>query len=134
MASFFKKLFGLGGGEGNKAKLEIPKIESCAIRPAEVKAKLDRGEPIVLVDVREDDEVAAASIGGALHIPMGEMHMRYKEISGDPNAEVIVICQDGRRSEQVMTQLWGLGFQNAKTMEGGIGAWPDGADSPESKN
>jgi rhodanese-related sulfurtransferase len=59
---------------------------------------------------------------------MGDMHTRYKEISDDPNAQVIVFCHHGHRSEQVMTQLWGLSFQNAKTMEGGIHAWSEEID------
>lgn len=118
-----------GGNKEQKQKVEIPTMDSCAITVKEVKEKLDRGEPIILVDVREDEELALAKIEGALHIPMGEMHSRYKEISDDPNAEVIVFCHHGHRSEQVMTQLWGLSFQNAKTMEGGIHAWSEEIDS-----
>ncbi len=120
----------LGGKKEPEAKkIEIPKMDSCAITPRDVKEKLDNGEPIILVDVRENEEVEMAKIDGALHIPMGEMHTRYKEISDDPNAEVIVFCHHGHRSEQVMTQLWGLSFQNAKTMEGGIHAWSEEVDS-----
>lgn len=117
-----------GNKEQDKKKIEIPKMDSCAVTVKEVKEKLDNNEPIILVDVREDEELALAKIEGALHIPMGDMHTRYKEISDDPNAQVIVFCHHGHRSEQVMTQLWGLSFQNAKTMEGGIHAWSEEID------
>ena len=98
-------------------------IQSPRLLPTEVKAKLDRGEPLVLVDVREPEEVEIASIHGALHIPMGEIYHRYKEIAGDPNTEIIVFCHHGGRSERVMNQLWGLGYPNVKNMSGGIDRW-----------
>lgn len=121
-------LTGSGQDKKHNVKIEIPKMASCAVTPLQVKEKLDRHEPFILVDVRENEELELAKLEGALHIPMGEMHTRYKEISDNPNAEVIVFCHHGHRSEQVMTQLWGLSFQNAKTMEGGIHAWSEQVD------
>ncbi|MBI1389803.1 MAG: hypothetical protein GC154_15295 [bacterium] len=99
------------------------KYDSPELSPAEVKQMLDAGEPLILVDVREPQELEICSIEGALHIPMGQIHSRYKEISSDPNANVVVFCHHGGRSMQVMHQLWGLGYQNAKNMSGGIHAW-----------
>ncbi len=100
-----------------------PHYESPEISPPEVKQKLDAGEPVILVDVRQPEEIEICHIEGAVNIPMMDVHERYKEISDDPNAEIIVFCHHGSRSMQVMHQLWGLGYQNCKNMSGGIHAW-----------
>ena len=129
MWTWIRHLF--GGGEGfplPPSHLDIPTMESCALTPKELKEKMDRGDPVVLVDVREAFELEQAAIPGVRHIPMGEIHMRYKEISSDPNAEVVVFSHHGSRSEQVMTQLWGLGYQNTKNLAGGIQAWSEEVD------
>lgn len=96
---------------------------SPEISPPEVKQMIDAGEPIILVDVRQPEEVEICHIEGAVNIPMMDVHERYKEISGDPNAQIVVFCHHGSRSMQVMHQLWGLGYQNCKNMSGGIHAW-----------
>jgi len=97
--------------------------KSHNVSPIEVKEKLDRGDPVILVDVRETEEVEIVSIPVARHIPIGEIHCRYKEISDDPNAEIVVFCHHGGRSARVMSQLWGLGYPNVQNMEGGIDRW-----------
>lgn len=119
---------------GNKPKNTAPTFDAhvdqeeaaqveTELSPQEVKQKLDAGAPLVLLDVRELQELEICSLPNALHIPMGEIYDRYKEISEDPNAEIVVICHHGSRSHQVMHQLWGLGYQNAKNLAGGIHAW-----------
>lgn len=103
--------------------LEHEPVDSPEITPQEVQQKMDAGENLILLDVREPQEVEICCLEGAKHIPMGDIHERYKEVSDDPNAEIIVYCHHGSRSMQVMHQLWGLGFQNAKNLSGGIHAW-----------
>lgn len=109
--------------EDSRPEYEEQAYESSDLSPTEVKKKLDDASPIILVDVREPQEIEICSIDGAKHIPMGEIHERYKEISDNPEAEIIVFCHHGGRSMQVMHQLWGLGYQNCKNMAGGIHAW-----------
>ncbi len=99
-----------------------PKTQT-QVSPGEVKEKLDNNQPVILLDVRRDEEKAIAKIDGAKPIPMHEIHQRYHEISEDPNTEIIVFCHHGMRSEMVMHQLWGLGYQNTKNLAGGIDAW-----------
>ncbi len=96
---------------------------SHEISPIQVKQKIEDGVARILVDVRNPDEYGKAIIQGALQIPRDDIYARYNEISDDPSAEIIVFCHHGIESEQVMHQLWGLGFQNAKVMSGGIDAW-----------
>ena len=96
---------------------------SHEIPPIEVKRLLDEGQKLILVDVRSPEEWEKASLRNALKIPRDEIYARYGEIGNDPSAEIVVFCHHGIESEQAMHQLWGLGFQNAKTMPGGIDAW-----------
>ena len=73
-----------------------------------------------ILDVREDFEVTEGMIPGALHIPMGELNSRLKEI--DQSRPVIVVCRSGNRSARVADALNGAGY-SADTMAGGMTAW-----------
>ena len=77
----------------------------------------------IIIDVREDDEVAQAAIPGAVHIPMGELLDRLDEVPRD--RQVVVICHSGGRSENVCRYLEANedGFENIANLEGGIVAW-----------
>jgi rhodanese-related sulfurtransferase len=90
------------------------------ITAAEVKEKLERGEKLNLVDVREDEEVALGMIPGAKHIKMGEIPSRLDEFKKDE--EYIFVCRSGARSENVCRYLQELGY-NVRNMVGGMLAW-----------
>jgi rhodanese-related sulfurtransferase len=95
--------------------------EMRTIMPSEVKERLQRGESLFIVDVREDEEVAAGMIPGAKHIVLGELPARYGEI---PRArEVILVCRSGKRSGKAYEFLESLGYNNMKSMTGGMLAW-----------
>jgi rhodanese-related sulfurtransferase len=96
-------------------------------QPSEVKTQLDNGDSIVLLDVRQPEEVQAASIKGAVCIPMGEVMNRIDELKQD--AETIVFCHHGMRSMQVATLLEQRGFKNVKNLAGGINAWASTVDT-----
>lgn len=76
------------------------------------------GREHVLLDVREDDEIAIASIDGALHVPMNEVPSRLAEIPQD--AAVAVLCHLGARSYAVARYLAGNGYETVYNVEGGI--------------
>jgi len=89
----------------------------------EVKERLDRGEQLNLVDVRETYERAEFNIGGA-HIPLGQVQMmQVDELNNLKNEEVIVYCRSGNRSGQAALILETLGFTNTKNLAGGMLAW-----------
>jgi sulfur-carrier protein adenylyltransferase/sulfurtransferase len=92
----------------------------------EVKAKLDRGDDFVLVDVREPHEWQIGRIEGAKLIPLGEVPKRMGEL--DPGDEIVVHCKMGGRSAQAVEFLKQNGFKNARNMRGGILAWSDQVD------
>lgn len=90
------------------------------ITAAEVQKKLESGEQLYLIDVREADEVAHGKIPGAVHIPLGEIQMRLGELEKDK--EYILICHSGGRSAFAGNYLTFQGF-NVINMEGGMLAW-----------
>lgn len=91
----------------------------------ELKQRLDAGEKIALLDVREPNERAAGNIGGT-HIPMGQIPARMNELDAD--AELIVYCRSGNRSSRVVEFLQDSGFEKVKNLTGGIRAWSQEID------
>ena len=92
------------------------------ISPAEVKARLARGDSFRLIDVREPYEHAVAQIEGAELLPMS----RAQEWLGTlpPDADLVILCHHGSRSAQVARYLAAqLGFANVANMTGGIDEW-----------
>ncbi|CAI6021959.1 rhodanese-like domain-containing protein [Cohnella sp. JJ-181] len=87
----------------------------------QLKARLDAGDAPYLIDVREDEEVAAGMIPGAKHIRLGTLPERLSEIPKDE--EVIFICRSGARSARACEYLSELGFGRAVNMVGGMLAW-----------
>ena len=96
------------------------------IEPIDLKKRLDQGEELFILDVREPEEVAIASLQGAKHIPMGDIPSRLTEL--DPDREIIVVCHHGVRSAQVAMYLGRMGFEHVINLAGGIDAWSLDAD------
>ena len=90
------------------------------ITPTEFVARREKGESLTLLDVREDWELGVASVPDVVHIPMGEVADRLREL--DRGREVVVLCRSGRRSLQVANFLQQNGFR-AVNLAGGILAW-----------
>ena len=90
------------------------------ITPAEFVARRERGEDLVLLDVREAWELGIASVPNVVHIPMGEVAARVGEL--DPGKETVVLCRSGRRSLEVAKYLQQNGFRSVN-LAGGILAW-----------
>lgn len=89
----------------------------------ELKARLDAGEQLNIVDVREPHEHAEFNIGGTL-IPLGKIQtMQVDEIEDLKDKELIVYCRSGNRSGQACLILDQLGFTNTKNVVGGMLAW-----------
>jgi molybdopterin/thiamine biosynthesis adenylyltransferase/rhodanese-related sulfurtransferase len=91
----------------------------------ELKQRLDAGEELFILDVREPYEYQIANIGGKL-IPQGEVPQRLAEV--DRNREIIVQCRSGGRSQHIAEFLAKQGYPNVKNLAGGILAWADQID------
>lgn len=96
------------------------------ITPRELKARLDRGEDIFILDVREPQEWAICRLPGATLIPLGQLPSRMHELS---SADFIVAhCRSGARSAQAVQFLYNAGFRKIKNLKGGTLAWSDQVD------
>jgi adenylyltransferase/sulfurtransferase len=96
-------------------------MDELEINPADVKARIDRGEKLVLVDVREAWEYEVCRIEGARHVPLGSLAASLETL---PDVdEVICYCHHGMRSLDAAAWLRFQGFEKAKSLEGGIERW-----------
>ncbi|MBW4083626.1 rhodanese-like domain-containing protein [Paenibacillus sp. S150] len=100
---------------------EIPQITAAQLRQ-----RLESGEDLVLIDVREDEEVAAGMISGAQHIPMGEIPQHTGELPKE--AELVFICRSGARSQRVCEYLRQFGYRTSN-LSGGMIEWNETADA-----
>lgn len=95
------------------------------ITPEELKQRLDSGEQLNIVDVREPHEHADFNIGGTL-VPLGQIQaMQVDELEDLKEQEVIVYCRSGNRSGQAAMILETMGFQNVKNLAGGMLKWEE---------
>ena len=104
-----------------------PGIKEWEIDPVEVKAKQDRGDRFVLIDVREPHEYQICRIPGSLLIPLGELPKRVHELNSAD--DIVAHCKSGMRSGKAVDFLRQAGFKRVKNMKGGILAWSDKVDS-----
>ena len=96
------------------------------IDPVEVKAKIDRGDRFVLIDVREPHEHQICNIPYAKLIPLGDLPKRVNELNSAD--EIVAHCKSGMRSAKAVDFLKQAGFRKVRNMKGGILAWSDKVD------
>jgi adenylyltransferase/sulfurtransferase len=97
------------------------------ISATELKQRLDKGDAIQIIDVREDNEVAIGVIPNSLHIPLAQVLSRMDEI--DPTRDVVVHCKMGGRSARAIEALQRSGYSGKLlNLRGGIIAWSNEVD------
>ena len=89
----------------------------------EIKARLDRGDRFVLVDVREESEWAKDHLPGAIHMGKGVIERDVEAKVPDLNAEIVLYCGGGYRSALAADNLQKMGYANVLSMDGGIRGW-----------
>jgi len=89
----------------------------------EVKAKIDRGEKFLLVDVREESEFAKDHLPGAMHLGKGIIERDVEERVPDLSAPLVLYCGGGFRSALAADNLQKMGYSNVLSMDGGIRGW-----------
>jgi rhodanese-related sulfurtransferase len=97
------------------------RIKECTV--AEVKARLDRGERVHFLDVREDHEFAKDHAKGARHLGKGIIERDIETVIPEKEAEIVLYCGGGFRSALAADALQQMGYRNVRSMEGGIRAW-----------
>jgi rhodanese-related sulfurtransferase len=91
----------------------------------ELNARIQSGEQVLLVDVRESHEHSDFNIGGILH-PLGRiLQADVDELDSMKDKEVVIYCRSGNRSGQACLMLETMGFTNVKNLVGGMLAWRD---------
>jgi sulfur-carrier protein adenylyltransferase/sulfurtransferase len=101
------------------------------ISAVELKQRLDRGDHLKIVDVREPNEYQINRIEGSTLIPLGDVPKRYGEL--DPNDEIVVHCKMGGRSAKAADYLRSVGFKRVLNLKGGILDWVDKVDPSQPK-
>jgi adenylyltransferase/sulfurtransferase len=91
--------------------------------PAEVKKRLDAGEPLVLIDVRDPDEYRDGYIEPATNISRGFLEFRVGNAAPEPATPIVLYCQSGLRSMLAARQLTELGYENVVNLRGGFQGW-----------
>ena len=116
----YEEFCGIRGEEAAMPDLNVPDIT-----PTELKTRLDRGDDIYILDVREPHEYQICNIGGHL-IPLGELARRAAEL--DSSKEIVAHCRSGKRSAEAVDFLRKAGFRKISNLKGGILAWSDQVD------
>ena len=112
---------GVRGEEAPVPDLKVPEIT-----PRELKARLNRGEDLFILDVREPHEYQICNLRGHL-IPLGELPRRVHEL--DSSREIVAHCRSGKRSAEAVDFLRKAGFRKILNLKGGILAWSDEVDA-----
>src|SRR2546421_5285586 len=101
------------------------------ITSVELKQRLDRGDKLKIVDVREPNEYQINRIAGSELIPLGDIPRRYVELN--PEEEIVVQCKMGGRSAKAADFLRSVGFKKVLNLKGGILDWIDKVDPSQPK-
>jgi adenylyltransferase/sulfurtransferase len=112
-------------------QMEARAMNDWEITPVELKRRLDAGEDLFILDVREPNEYQINRIAGSTLIPLGELPRRHQELPRD--REIIAQCKVGGRSAKAMEYLKTVGFTNVKNLRGGILEWIDKVDPSQPK-
>jgi adenylyltransferase/sulfurtransferase len=105
--------------------------QATEITSVELKKRLDRGDAIKIVDVREPNEYQINRIPGSQLIPLGDIPKRYEELNR--NDEIVVQCKSGVRSGKAADFLRSVGFTRVLNLKGGILDWIDKVDPSQPK-
>jgi adenylyltransferase/sulfurtransferase len=116
----YNEFCGARGEEAPTPDLRVPEIAA-----REFKARLDRGDDLLILDVREPHEYQICNLQGHL-IPLGELPRRLHEL--DSSREIVAHCRSGKRSAEAVDFLRKAGFRKILNLKGGILAWSDEVD------
>jgi molybdopterin/thiamine biosynthesis adenylyltransferase/rhodanese-related sulfurtransferase len=116
----YEEFCGIRGAEAPAPQAQVPEIA-----PRELKARLDRGDNVFILDVREPHEYKICNLSGYL-IPLGDLARRAHEL--DSSREIVAHCRSGKRSAEAVEFLRKAGFRKIWNLKGGILAWSDEVD------
>jgi adenylyltransferase/sulfurtransferase len=97
-------------------------VDAWEITPSELRRRLDRGDTLVLVDVRETSEDRVDTLPESRLIPLSELRYRGPE-ELYPDDEIVLFCRFGDRSLTAATILWDMGYEHVRCLAGGVDRW-----------
>jgi adenylyltransferase/sulfurtransferase len=100
---------------------------------AELKRRLDAGEAVAILDVREPHELEICKLDYTFHIPLGQLPVRVAELDSHKEKDFVVYCRSGKRSERACQFLRENGFAKVSNLKGGILAWAGEVDPSMAK-
>jgi rhodanese-related sulfurtransferase len=100
----------------------------------DVRSKLDRGEPVTIVDVREREEWDAGHVPGAVHLSKGVIERDVEKTIPDLHAELVLYCGGGSRSALAADNLQKMGYDRVWSMIGGMKGWRDSGQPVEGQS
>ncbi len=118
------------GGSSASTGTSVPG-NATELTSLELKQRLDRGDKLTIIDVREPNELQINRIPGSVHIPLGDIPKRYNEL--DPDTELIMQCKSGARSARAADFLRSVGYKKVLNLKGGILGWIDQVDPTQPK-
>jgi sulfur-carrier protein adenylyltransferase/sulfurtransferase len=116
----YAEFCGVRGDQAPAPQTSVPEIT-----PRDLRARLDRGDDLYILDVREPHEYQICNLGGHL-IPLGDLSKRASEL--DSSREIVAHCRSGKRSAEAVEFLQRAGFRKVLNLKGGILAWSDEVD------
>jgi rhodanese-related sulfurtransferase len=125
----YEQFCGVAPHQLEAAKPAATSVDALTAR--ELKAELDRGETVQIIDVREPQEFQINRLPGSTLIPLGDLPKRYVEL--DPNANIVTQCKSGMRSAKAQDFLRSKGFTRVRNLTGGVLAWIDQVDPSQPK-
>ena len=108
------------------------RVKECTVE--DVRTRLDRGEKLHFVDVREDSEFAVDRAAGARHIGRGVLERDIENLIPDKTTPIVLYCGGGFRSALAADNLQKMGYTNVVSMDGGIRAWREAGYAIERGN
>lgn len=99
------------------------RIHECTIQ--DLKSRLERGDKLTLLDVREESEFAAGHIPSAVHLSKGIIERDIESVVPDPNQEILLYCGGGFRSALAADNLQRMGYRNVLSVDGGWRGWTE---------
>jgi rhodanese-related sulfurtransferase len=101
------------------------RVKECTVD--DVKARLDRGEKLTIIDVREESEFAAGHLPRAIHLSKGIIERDVESRFPDPTTELVLYCGGGFRSALAADNLQKMGYTKVISMDGGFRVWRERA-------
>ncbi len=98
------------------------------ISAKDLQERIKSNAGLVVIDVREPNELAVCKLDKITHIPLGELPNRVSELSNYKDTEIVVYCRSGKRSERACQFLTASGFSSVSNLDGGILAWAKDID------